>query len=107
VVANGAGFPVRTKHSRPRCTPPVHDTGAAEPARLVTVKELGTYLNVSPAALYRLIRAHQLPAVKVGRQWRIELEKVQDWLIDGYERRSGDLYVVKMFRASYKDFWTN
>ena len=98
---------MRTKHSRPRCAPLINDTARAKLERLVTVKELAAYLNVSPTALYRLIRSKQLPSVKVGRQWRIELEKVQDWLIDGYEQRRGDQYVVKMFRATYRDFWTN
>jgi len=43
----------------------------------------------------------------------MELERVQDWLIDGYERRNDDeekreyLYMVRNLRAIYRDFWTN
>jgi excisionase family DNA binding protein len=80
--------------------PLVQNTTLAKSARLITVKELATYLSVSPATVYRLVRSHQLPSVKVGRQWRLELESVQDWLIDGYEQRSGYGYVDKIFWTS-------
>ena len=75
---NRARFPVRKRPSR---------ATAAKSEGLVTVEELGAYLSVPPSALHRLIESRQLPSIKVGRHWRMELERVQDWLIDSFERR--------------------
>jgi len=88
-VANRLAYPVRTRHSsaRRKREPIVQNTARGNPGRLVTLQELAIYLNVSPTALYRLIKWGQLPGFKVGRQWRLELERVQDWLIDGYDER--------------------
>ena len=55
--------------------------------QLMTVEELGKYLDVSTNVLYRLVRSGRLPAEKIGRQWRLNLTQVQDFLIDAYENR--------------------
>jgi excisionase family DNA binding protein len=38
---------------------------------LMTLEEAATYLRVNRMTVYRLMRQHTLPGVKVGRQWRI------------------------------------
>jgi len=38
---------------------------------ILTVRELCDYLRVSPRTAYQLVAAGQVPAVKVGGQWRI------------------------------------
>ena len=89
-VAKEPGSSVRTRRSRAKRKREslVQNTTPGNPGRLVTLQELAIYLNVPPTALYRRIKRSQLPSFKVGRQWRLDLEKVQDWLIDGYERKS-------------------
>jgi excisionase family DNA binding protein len=47
---------------------------------LVTVSELADYLRLSPASMYRALRLGKLPGVKVGLQWRIDLEEFQNRL---------------------------
>jgi excisionase family DNA binding protein len=86
-MANRPAYPARTRHSRARRKrePLVQNTTPENPGKLVTLQELAIYLNVSPTVLYRLIKWRQLPSFKVGRQWRLELERVQDWLIDRYD----------------------
>ncbi|HSL24366.1 MAG TPA: helix-turn-helix domain-containing protein [Vicinamibacterales bacterium] len=37
-------------------------------------------LKVTPRTLYRLIRAGELPAVRVGRQWRFRRADLEHWL---------------------------
>lgn len=39
--------------------------------RLFTVHEIATALRVSPATVLRRIRAGELPAIRVGREWRV------------------------------------
>jgi excisionase family DNA binding protein len=36
----------------------------------LTTEEVLAYLNVTPRTIYRLIRTGELPAIRVGRQWR-------------------------------------
>ena len=39
---------------------------------LITVREIAEQLRVSPRTVYRLCRSGQLPAIKVGKEWRID-----------------------------------
>jgi excisionase family DNA binding protein len=43
-----------------------------EPLRLLTLQEAAVLLQVSKRTLERLISRKELPAFKVGRQWRIQ-----------------------------------
>jgi len=38
---------------------------------VLTVKETAELLKVSKSLIYRLLKKESLPAIKVGRQWRI------------------------------------
>ena len=51
--------------------------------------EVGAYLQVHQRTLYRLIRNGQLPAVRVGRQWRFRRQDLEAWLRGG--RQTGKL----------------
>ena len=47
--------------------------------RLVTVKELSDYLRVHPSTIYRLLKRGELPALKLGSDWRFSLEAIDRW----------------------------
>lgn len=47
---------------------------------LLTVEEAAEHLRLHPSTVYRLARRGELPAVKVGRQWRMDGEALQEWL---------------------------
>ena len=47
---------------------------------LLTVQEVAAYLKVVPITVYRMIDRGSLPAVKVGRVWRIRQEDLQVYL---------------------------
>ncbi len=53
---------------------------------VLTVKEAASYLQVSPDTVYELIYQQRIPAIKVGRQWRISRAKFVETL------ESGNLY---------------
>ena len=44
-----------------------------------TVGELADYLRVDPSTIYRLLKRHELPAFKVGRDWRFTMEEIDRW----------------------------
>ena len=50
----------------------------------VTVAEVAGQLRVSNMTVYRLIQAGQLPAVRVGRSYRIRDVDVDRYLSDQY-----------------------
>ncbi|MBI2237730.1 MAG: helix-turn-helix domain-containing protein [Actinobacteria bacterium] len=53
-------------------------------ARFVTVNEVADLLRVSRMTVYRLIRQGDLPAVRVGRGYRLPEEAVHRYLNGRY-----------------------
>jgi excisionase family DNA binding protein len=49
-------------------------------SELMTTGEVITFLRVNTRTLYRLIRAGDFPAVRVGRQWRFRRSDLEAWL---------------------------
>jgi excisionase family DNA binding protein len=52
--------------------------------RFLTTEEALEYLQINLRTVYRLIHKGQIPAVRVGRQWRFRKRDIDSWL----ERRS-------------------
>jgi excisionase family DNA binding protein len=67
----------------------VYDT-KTERARILTLENVAQYLRVHPSTIYRLLKKRQLPAFKVGRDWRFNLESIDRWRADA-ERSRGPL----------------
>lgn len=51
--------------------------------RYLTVDEVATDLRLSKMTVYRLIDKGQLPAIRVGRSFRILREQYEAWLRKG------------------------
>jgi excisionase family DNA binding protein len=47
---------------------------------ILTVSEISEYLRVHRSTVYRLLRTHQLPAFKIGSDWRFSVDAVDRWL---------------------------
>jgi len=47
--------------------------------RVMTVREVSTYLHVHPGTLYKLLKHHQIPAFHVGSDWRFNVETIYSW----------------------------
>jgi excisionase family DNA binding protein len=48
--------------------------------RLLTLSEVASILKISKRTLHRMIQHHQIPAFKVGGQWRILESRFQEWM---------------------------
>ncbi len=48
--------------------------------RFVTVAEVATLMRVSKMTVYRLVHSGELPAVRVGRSFRVPESAVHDYL---------------------------
>ena len=53
-------------------------------ARFLTVQEVADLMRVSSMTVYRLIKAGDLPAVRVGRSFRVRDVDVDSYLGDRY-----------------------
>lgn len=56
-------------------------------ARVMTLEEVADYLRVHPSTIYRLLKKKQLPAFKVGSDWRFNLESIDRWRTDAERAR--------------------
>ena len=58
-------------------------------ARVMTLEEVAGYLRVHPSTIYRLLKKKQLPAFKVGSDWRFNLESIDRWRAEAESGRNG------------------
>ena len=57
--------------------------------KFLTTEEVLSCLKVTPRTVYRLIRSGELPAVRVGRQWRFRKAEFEHWLA-GHEANGSE-----------------
>ncbi len=51
------------------------------PEQLLKLEQVAEYLNVDRFTVYRLLAQKQLPAFKVGGQWRFKRKMIEAWLL--------------------------
>ncbi len=56
--------------------------------KVLTVREVATYLRVHSSTIYRMLRKRQLPAFRVGSDWRFTVDEIDRWLAEA-EARGG------------------
>ena len=49
-------------------------------AKWLTIDELGEHLKLGRTKLYRMAQAGDIPASKVGSQWRFDREEIDEWM---------------------------
>ena len=78
---DGALMPARD--DRPPREPNPRDPTLAE-MRFLTVAEVAALMRVSRMTVYRLVHSGELPAVRVGRSFRVHAKAVHDMLESSY-----------------------
>ncbi|AMY17666.1 helix-turn-helix domain-containing protein [Rhodococcus kroppenstedtii] len=62
-----------------------HDGGpAVAGTQFLTVAEVASLMRVSKMTVYRLVHGGELPAVRVGRSFRVHAKAVHDYLETSY-----------------------
>lgn len=46
---------------------------------LMTLQETADYLRVTRSTIHRLLKRNQIPAFRIGRHWRFNLEEIENW----------------------------
>ena len=52
--------------------------------RFLTVAEVASMMRVSKMTVYRLVHSGEMPAVRVGRSFRVPEKAVDDYLRDSF-----------------------
>ncbi|MGE5219044.1 MAG: helix-turn-helix domain-containing protein [Chloroflexota bacterium] len=60
------------------------------PEQLLTLEQVAEYLNVDKFTVYRLLNDRELPAFKVGNQWRFKRKLIENWLMKNSNVRRKD-----------------
>lgn len=69
---------------------------------LLKVGQLADYLQVRRPTIYRWIRDHGLPALKVGTRWRFRQEDIDEWMEKSISSNFDE--VPKNERARYERY---
>ncbi|GBE14066.1 helix-turn-helix domain protein [bacterium BMS3Abin14] len=51
-----------------------------ETDKWLTLDELAEYLKLSRTKLYRMAQEGEIPASKIGTQWRFNRQEIDDWV---------------------------
>ena len=46
---------------------------------LMTLQETADYLRVTRSTIQRLLKHNQIPAFRIGRHWRFNVEEIDNW----------------------------
>ena len=64
--------------------------GEFKDVRFLTVAEVATIMRVSKMTVYRLVHGGELPAVRVGRSFRVPEQAVNEYLQHSYVENAVD-----------------
>lgn len=62
---------------------PINDRPLSE-VRFLTIAEVASAMRVSKMTVYRLVHSGELPAVRVGRSFRVPEQAVHSYLQDSF-----------------------
>ena len=51
-------------------------------SELMTAEETCRYLKITQRTLYRYLQNHQIPAFKLGKEWRFVRSDLEQWIRD-------------------------
>jgi excisionase family DNA binding protein len=74
------GAPASAASPKPQASGPRPPENALAEVRFLTVAEVAAVMRVSKMTVYRMVHAGDLPAVRVGRSFRVPEKAVHDYL---------------------------
>ena len=48
--------------------------------KVLTLDEVAQFLKVHPSTVYRLLKQHEIPAFKMGSDWRFNQASIEEWI---------------------------
>ena len=74
------GKPLACRKERSVAAMTAHNPGDVHDVKFLTVAEVAAMMRVSKMTVYRLVHSGELPAVRVGRSFRVTENDVDDYL---------------------------
>ncbi len=62
---------------------PAAKTAAASADEIMTVSGIALYLHCHTSTVYRLLKKKQIPAFKIGSDWRFFRPAIDEWIAGG------------------------
>lgn len=62
---------------------------------MMGIKDAADYLEVHQSTIYRLVGNGQIPAFKLGGQWRFKRDILDEWLTAEMQKNSANNYTLK------------
>ncbi|GAB2471591.1 helix-turn-helix domain-containing protein [Jatrophihabitans fulvus] len=78
-------MPAKKDDGSPQAQPSIRPVDPAlSDVKFLTVAEVATVMRVSKMTVYRMVHGGDLPAVRVGRSFRVPEKAVHDYLRDAF-----------------------
>ena len=71
-------------HQKVRCEMGSNLSGDISEVKFLTIAEVASVMRVSKMTVYRLVHGGELPAVRVGRSFRVSEEDVNEYLRNSF-----------------------
>ena len=71
-------------YKKVRCDMAEENSGDISGVKFLTVAEVASVMRVSKMTVYRLVHSGELPAVRVGRSFRVQEDAVTEYLQRSY-----------------------
>jgi excisionase family DNA binding protein len=57
----------------------IDDAQETRTSKVMTLEEVSRYLRVHPSTVYRLLKRREIPAFRIGSDWRFNIEAIDTW----------------------------
>jgi excisionase family DNA binding protein len=76
-------------------------------AQFLTVRQVAERLNMHSMSVYKLLQSGSLPAIKVGKRWKIDAVKLEQWVNRGSPSASPAEFVAPNLQVIFLDLATS
>lgn len=56
--------------------------------KLMTIKEVAEYLQLEEHTVYKMARKGEIPAFKLGKNWRVRKDLLDKWIEEQIKKKS-------------------
>jgi excisionase family DNA binding protein len=58
---------------------------------IMTLEEVAAYLKLKPQTIYTWAQEKEIPAAKIGKEWRFKKSIIDEWFLQHIDRKFADI----------------
>jgi excisionase family DNA binding protein len=58
---------------------------------IMTLEEVAAYLKLKPQTIYTWAQEKEIPAAKIGKEWRFKKSIIDEWFLQHIDRKFTDI----------------